>query len=170
MSKDNHSSLNGCVVYLGDYPDYIDILAEWRSGEWQQYLPYLTVEYSKKSLISHCNYNKLPIAYAYVIDSKPVGLVCIREYDLDINREYKPWLGSLLVSTEYRNKGIGGELINSVKKKVALMGYSSLYIYLFNHSLEDWYVKHGFKFVEYNYQNGNQVIVMKIELNKRSLQ
>jgi len=57
-----------------------------------------------------------------------IGRVSLFSNDLKERNDLTPWLGSLYVSTDYRNRGIAKQLMDKVIKTSRILGYEILYL------------------------------------------
>ena len=73
------------------------------------------------------NKRVLLVGVADYIEDYPQRL---KENDLWSRKDLNPWLASLYVINEYRNKGIATQLIHSVCKKAQQLGIDTMYLFL----------------------------------------
>jgi ribosomal protein S18 acetylase RimI-like enzyme len=87
------------------------------------------------------SYNKGKKMFAYFLDEKVVGFM---EFHIVDNDTVK--IGDIVVLPEYRNKGIGTELLNYSKKFCKNNGFTKLTLGMIddNIMLKKWYIKNGF--------------------------
>lgn len=105
------------------------------------------------------NLDKLLLAMVAILDDLPVGMCSLWEKeDLDIN--HGPWLGTLVVDPIYQGKGIGKELVKSIKSQAKIMKYNK--IYLFTSDMAGYYSNLGWSGVKKVEYKGKQVEIMEI--------
>jgi GNAT superfamily N-acetyltransferase len=80
----------------------------------------------------------MPLAYVALYDDLLVGS-CSLQLNDGIRPDLSPWLGDLIVDLAYQKQGIGKMLINSAKDKARELGFSKLYLFIFDPTLSDYY-------------------------------
>lgn len=131
------------IEYLASNKKYIPLVAGWIYKEFVKDIRTSITEKQIQNILKLTTKNKLPITLIATQDNKCVGTISIFKNDLK-TLNYTPWLGSLYVSKEYRNRGIAKLLINRVIEISRNMGYSILY--LRTEHASDYYIKHGWKY------------------------
>lgn len=122
------------IAYLKDYPQYLSLIAEWIFNEWGHYNPGASLDSAKSKLSEHLNKDNLPITFVALENNQPVGTCSLRIND-GIRPDLTPWLGSLYVDPNFRNRGLGEKLIDTVIRKAGSMKYPKLYLLTFNTTL-----------------------------------
>ena len=107
------------------------------------------LEYLKKT-----NHNQVPITYVAIEDNKCIGTVSIFLNDLNTRMDLSPWLASLVVKNEFRNKGFGEKLVNHALNKAKLLGYTKIYLKTENKG--NYYSKRGWKYIGKGIDKHNQ--------------
>ncbi|MDY6968256.1 MAG: GNAT family N-acetyltransferase [Spirochaetota bacterium] len=137
------------IELLKNFPDYTPILAFWAFMEW-----YRNRAISFNLIIQfyrNCeNDNKLPICWVAVEDGIPVGMVTLKKNALWSRKDLNPWLVTLYILPEFRGRGIGVKLINTLIDKSLEMGYKRLYLFTDqnkNYDLCSYYAKRGWRFL-----------------------
>lgn len=149
------------VTLLKEYPDYAPILAFWAFREWYKTRS-IPFELVVKSYNERIDDSDMPVSWIAMEDSIPVGMVSLKKNDLWSRNDLSPWLASLFVLPEYRNRGIGDMLINQVKEKAGIFNFSGLYLFIDSDkiTLENFYIKRGWKF--FKSEKGNDENIVKI--------
>lgn len=153
---------------------YIDLLVNcqhhipelaklWYENIGQQWSPTTPLNQVEQKLLMHCNSICLPLTFVALVNDKPIGMISLRDND-GIRPNLKPWLGGLAVASEFQHKGIGKQLVNSVKSKSKEMGYQTLYLLAFDETIPLWYKSLGWKNIGTDCLIGHPVAVMSIEL------
>lgn len=75
-----------------------------------------------------------------------------------------PRLGSLVVSSEYQNRGIGGLLIQTTIEKAQQMGFENLYLFAYDKTIPDYYQRLGWNIIGLDNFKGHPITVMDIGL------
>ena len=149
------------ITYLQDHPDAIpDLALIWHAVLGRTWRPNTSIECFEQTLKANLNNICLPITYVAFDGFKVVGGVSLLNNYI-IRPDLKPWMGSLVIDPEYQNLGIGGMMLDIVKKKSIELGFEKLYIFVFEHSLIDYYQQRGFKTTGMDIVSGNQVTVME---------
>ncbi len=83
------------ILPLNDCQEFLPIIARWCSLEWPSEYNGGCLEKAIDSFSNMLNTNKIPLCLVALINSKPVGTISILEYDMDIRKNYSPWIGNL---------------------------------------------------------------------------
>jgi GNAT superfamily N-acetyltransferase len=147
------------IYLLKEFPDYASILAYWAYGEWYT-LRDIPFEIVIKAYKQRMNDTIIPITWVAVENEFPVGMVSLKTDDLWSRKDINPWLSSLFILPEYRNKGIAEKLINTVIKKSAELNYKNLYLFTDpdNAKISMFYEKKGWKFLEKEKGNNDKPV------------
>ncbi len=140
--KENNSVAE--IQYLKDYPQYLPIIAYWNYREWhvgKLPLDEIIVRYQKRMQIA-----AIPTTLIAIEDTMPVGSVSLKYDDLPARPNLNPWLASLIVSADYRGKGIGGALVKAAETTAVTAGVKRLY--LFTHTANALYEGAGWSLLE----------------------
>ena len=132
------------VVNLLDDIKYLEEVSEWIWEQWsKQHNDKLqdVIYRSKHSL----NYENIPQMYIAKYNNRVIGVVSIWRNDLTARQDLYPWMATLLVKDEYRNKGVGTLLQKKVIEECKNMKYSYLYLIT---DLDNYYEKIGWEFLE----------------------
>ena len=132
------------IQYLKDYPQYLPIVAYWNYREWhvgKQSLDEIIVRYQGRMQA-----DAVPTALIAIEDTMPVGSVSIKYDDLPQRPDLNPWLASLIVTADYRGRGIGSMLLKAAEATAAAAGVKRLY--LFTHTANALYEGAGWSFLE----------------------
>lgn len=87
----------------------------------------------------------------------------LREND-GIRPDLTPWLGSLVVASEYQGQGIGKMLMDRTKQKAKALGFETLYLFAFDPTIPDYYESHGFRKIGIDVFKDHAVTVMETTL------
>ncbi len=98
------------------------------------------LDYFKKT-----NNDNLPITYVATENSECIGTVSLFVNDLSTRMDLSPWLASLVVRHDHRNRGIGEKLVNHALKEARSLGYKKLYLKTENKG--SFYRKRGWKYI-----------------------
>lgn len=143
------------------------ILAYWSYNNWylKRDVPFKFVlhEYKRRS-----HPDNLPCSFVAFYGELPVGMVSIKETDMLKRQDLSPWLSALYVSPEYRERGIGDELIKSVLNYCFYKGFKRVFLFIdvrYLTQLENYYKKRGWIFLdEETDSDGNRTKILFHEL------
>lgn len=139
------------LCLLKHCPEAIPTLAGWLYDEWKGYDASLTKERLISSFESRLNNETVPATFVIVKEDAPIGVISLKTQadpefaGLSAN---SLWMGSLQVSPEERNQGLGQELLNFVYALTRQLGYERLYFYTSNPDNVKWYLKRGASVIE----------------------
>ena len=136
------------IKLLKECPDYVSILGFWAYMEWYKDKSPIPFDIVIKSFDRRKNESVLPVSWVALENGLPVGMVSLKDKDLWSKEDITPWLTSLFVLPEFREKGIASDLIKAVLTKTAEFGFNTLYLFVANsrmHLLEKYYKDKGWK-------------------------
>lgn len=132
------------VINLLDDTKYLDEVSEWIWEHWsKKHNARLQdiIYRSKHSL----NYEDIPQMYIAKYNDRVIGVVSIWRNDLTARQDLYPWMATLLVKEEYRNRGVGTLLQKKVIEESKKIKYRYLYLIT---DLDNYYEKVGWEFLE----------------------
>jgi N-acetylglutamate synthase-like GNAT family acetyltransferase len=134
------------ITYLIDHPEYVPQLAQWLFDQWESILGEKNLEVRIKKLQAHMNRDELPIAWVAHANGQLLGTAALRVNDLHGREDLTPWLGGVFVGPEFRRRGIGEALCDTVEDAARSRGIETLY--LFTLDKQSWYSRLGWKVLE----------------------
>jgi GNAT superfamily N-acetyltransferase len=146
------------IDYLANHKQHIPVLARWFQAQWGHLKPVNTLEQRIARLHHKATTTSLPLAFIAIEGYQAVGSVSLVNCDMQTRPDYRPWLSSLFVATDYRGQGVGTRLIDRVRSEAAQRGFDRLY--LWTPDQEAFYAKRGWRVIEYTPYRGEQAIVM----------
>lgn len=156
------------IELLANHPEFIKPMALlWYNELGRAHNPGMSLQQAEEKLISHMNHDQLPLTLVAIDNGKSVGMGSLRATDghAELDAEFTPWIGSVVVEPHYRKRGIGGLLLEARKQKALELGYTKLYLLTFDTSLPSWYVQRGWKIVMSDTYNNESITVMSIDLD-----
>jgi GNAT superfamily N-acetyltransferase len=129
------------IDYLIDHPEYISRLAQWLFEQWDAILGEKTPDARVKKLKAHMNRDQMPIAWVGHANGQLLGTAALRVHDLEGREDLTPWLGGVLVGSQFRRRGIGATLCATVEDAARSRGIQTLY--LFTLDKQEWYSRQG---------------------------
>lgn len=157
------------VDYLKNYPHLVPEISEYFYKEWGYLCPDRDLQGFEHSIRERLNVDHIPLALVATGNSIFYGTVCLKEFDLYTRKELSPWLAGLYVKAEFRKRGIGRLLIESITGLAGQMGINELFLYTPN--AENYYQRLGWSTICHEQYQGTDVSIMKksIERNFFSL-
>lgn len=146
------------VVYLADYPQYVPVLAKWCHEQWGYLSPNRTLEKVVANFSDLLSREQVPFSLVMLDGKKPVAMASIYLQDMDIYPDLTPWLASVYVVPEYRKKGNGSKIVQTVLEKAKQLHIGKLY--LFTMDQQHWYAKMGFQVLQKTNYHNEDVTVM----------
>jgi GNAT superfamily N-acetyltransferase len=118
------------LVYLADAPELIPVLADWTFAAWSKYDPSLTKEGIINSLQGKLYKDKIPLAFAALYNSNPVGMANLKDKIKFAGYEdRKLWLGSFWVVPEFGGRGIEEFIIENACTKARQLGFNKISVF-----------------------------------------
>ena len=151
------------IFDLKNHPEHIPQLAEWHHKEWARLNPGLGLQDRIEKMQAYIDDAFIPGMFIAKYEGQLVGSAAIVKHDMETNRELFPWLASVYVVPEVRQKGVGSKLIRYVMAQAREAGIETLY--LFTPNKENFYKKFNWTALSKESYHGERVTVMKIELN-----
>jgi GNAT superfamily N-acetyltransferase len=148
------------IEYLREHSRWIPTIARWFYNEWREFHPELDVDGIAERLGDRCNTDIIPLALVAIEQGEIIGTISLKKHDMDTRMQYSPWLASLYVRKDSRNKGIGLKLIEAGIEKAGTLGIKHLYLYTRIRKHVDFYVSRDWQFVETTDYRGGPVTVL----------
>lgn len=133
------------IVHLADAPEYMEEVSRWLWLEWAKADGYSLEEIIYRTRYA-CQRDTIPQMLVAVREGRPVGVVSLWLNDLKTRQDLSPWMATLYVKDEERNRHIGQKLQQASIEAVRALGrYPCLYLVT---KLEGYYEKTGWVFVD----------------------
>lgn len=155
--------LKGNYFYLADHPELVPVLAGWFFDEWGRHNSNLTQEIIEENLKGRLNRDQVPLVLVQLLDGSPIASTSIKIQEIETHPQYMHWLGSVYVLPDYREQGIGSNLIRRTIEEAKRLGVEQLYLYTRNK--QKFYSKLGWIPVETPIYHGRKVIIMRQTLS-----
>lgn len=150
------------IINLALAPEHIPTIAAWHHAQWGYLNPGGTVETRIEKMQRYLKGAAIPAMYIGVDGNQVIGTAALVESDMDSHPELSPWLASVYVNPDYRNRGFGSALVKRVVSEVEALGHSPLY--LFTPDREKFYRNLGWQFIAHEPYRGSNATLMKIEI------
>lgn len=153
------------IVNLKEIPETIPLIAKWHHDEWAYLNPQSTLKNRIKKYHEYLGQVFIPSTYVAFEKDDIMGSASIVKSDMKTRMEYSPWLASVYVHPEHRNKRIGTKLVSHVMAMAKKNDCETLY--LFTPDKENFYKRLGWSTIHReSYSNAN-VFVMSIKLREK---
>lgn len=130
-------------------PELGPVLARWSYNEWYRHR---SMDYSLvlHAFLARTKDDSLPQSFVAMAEGRPAGMVTLKLDDLWSRKDLNPWLSSLYVVPECRNRGTGHALVRAVIARARELGFFSVNLFLGQSGMEDlgrYYAKRGWEFI-----------------------
>ena len=129
------------IIDLKLAQSHIPTLADWHHREWAYLNPGGSVQKRIEKMQGYLGENVTPSMFVAKEAETLLGSAALVQHDMETKMELSPWLASVYVAPDYRNRGIGSALVKQVVNVAQTAGYSTLY--LFTPSKENFYKSLG---------------------------
>ncbi len=143
------------IVDLADCFEHAPTVFAWYDAEWGDVYPREALRFTQAELAEP---GPPIILVALDAEQRPVGTIAIDPDDVPERPELAPWLASLYVVAELRNRGIARRLIEAILRRGRLEGFDRLHLMTFD--LEDWYLGLGWTTVAHGRYHDHDVAFM----------
>jgi N-acetylglutamate synthase-like GNAT family acetyltransferase len=146
------------IVNLSEIPDIIPMLAKWHHEQWAHLNPQASLKKRIDNYHTYLGDELVPSTYVALKTGGVAGSASIVKHDMDTRMEYSPWLASVYVHSDYRDKGIGSKLVSHVMAVAEKNGFESLY--LFTPDKENFYKRLGWSTIHNESYHHSTVFIM----------
>ena len=109
--------------------DDLNIMTTWMYNWWGKREHY-SFEEVKCFMLHSMQENRLPITYGMFLDNKIIGMYQFTYEDLSIRPDIYPWLANVYIDKDYRGKGYGRKLLESIKTTFQdITDFNEIYLY-----------------------------------------
>ena len=129
VGRINLQSMQIEIKYLADHPGHTHLLAKWFHDEWGKNNPSLTMEIIERRMRERLNRDKIPLCMVALTKSKPIATATLKIREMEIYSQFEHWLGNVYVLPEYRNQGVGSQIVEATADKAKSLGVKDLYLY-----------------------------------------
>ena len=143
-------------------PQQLETLAEWHHAEWSYFNPEESISQRITRMQAYLNNDFIPSTFI-ATDSELLGSAAIIKNDMETKPQLSPWLASVYITPQYRNKGIGTRL---VQHSMAMAQSNNIdKLYLLTPGQKSFYEKLGWHILSEEMYHGYRVSVMQVTLN-----
>jgi len=151
------------ISSLKDKPHHLLPLAKWHHAEWSYLNPARTLDERIAEMQEDLQGKAIPTTFVAEDNGELLGSACILADDMSSHPELSPWLASVYVAEQHRNKGIGSVLIKRVMQHAQESGVKRLYLYTPDQA--QLYAKLGWKIHSEEPYNGTPVTIMSVDFD-----
>ena len=153
-------------IYLADQPDLLPILADWFYNEWGRGDPKNSPESMRHILGDFLNRDQIPMTIVLLRDAKPIASTSLKFREMETHPQFLHWLGGVYVHPQYRNQGIGSQLVEYTTNEAKNLQVEDLYLYTRSH--DTFYTRLGWQVIEKPLYDGRVTIIMKQNLTVKA--
>lgn len=138
------------IYHLADKRVFYPVLAYWSYLHWHL-RKNVSFNLILKEFRIRADCSRLPYTFIALWNEFPVGMVTLKEKDLSNRQELTPWLSALYVMPEFRNRGVGDQLIKTLINEVYLYKTDRVYLFIDSRNkeeLEHYYTKRGWLYFD----------------------
>lgn len=132
------------IAPLSKHPEYAETCAAWSFGSWGCHCKGRTLSKSIKGYKDRTkNQDSIPLTWVGILNKKIIGMISLVENDHDERKDLSPWLASMFVHPDYREKGYASKLIQFLHGEAQKLGFKKLYLY--TPDAQQLYLKNNWK-------------------------
>ena len=148
------------VVNLADEQQHIEEVSRWLWEEWSRESGSTLDGVIYRTRHAICK-DRVPQTLIAKLGDEVIGTVSLWNNDLMTRQDLTPWLAALYIKKEYRSIGLGKLLQEKTIETARNLGHKNLYLIT---SLENYYEKSGWTFIENAPNRGSTVKVYEYSL------
>lgn len=162
-----HLEIKLCA--LESQPEFFAQVAQWHHQECERQGLKSSLALRQQRLVMHVRDSSIPQTLIALQGNQLVGCVSLVDYTYrssermpKVTTESPVWLSNLFVQENYREQGIGNQLINAAKDYAQSLGLEELWLSATDYT--DYYQKRGWEVIRRTKLGGRQVNVMRVSL------
>lgn len=113
---------------IADFSHWLPTISSWFYAEWRELYGNQTQSDVERRIAGWLQRDGIPTALVAVVDDQVVGTVALKKQELE-QFPGAPWLAGLFVVPQFRNCGIGAQLLRAAENKARSLGLRKLYLY-----------------------------------------
>lgn len=151
------------IESIADHLDLVETVGRWHWQEWGHADPDGSAESWVAGIARRVERDAIPTTYVALSDERALlGSVSLVDCDMDTRAHLWPWLAGLYVRPDARGRGVGSALVQHAMQKVGNMGIDTLYLY--TSTAESLYRRLGWRVIDRDQYEGDDVAVMSVQL------
>jgi N-acetylglutamate synthase-like GNAT family acetyltransferase len=147
------------IENLSDHLHHLDLLATWHQAQFGYLNPAVTLAQRMEKLAASAHNDSLPMTVVATSEGRLLGSASLLPRTIT-HQHLSPWLSSVYVADEHRNKGVGSALVQHIVQQAARLALEK--VYLFTPNSEALYARLGWDVVEYAAFQGQHLAIMSI--------
>ena len=152
------------IDYLADHPALVPTVTRWVHDEWPHFNPGSTFEDALAGMQAKLTRHAIPEALVAFLGEQAVGTASLVKTDMVTPEGFSPWLASVYVPPEHRNRGIGSALVERMMQEVTSLGTDKLYLY--TPDKVAFYERLGWTALRTTEHHGRDVTIMEYSIRK----
>lgn len=100
------------------------------------------------------------------VDGRPVGTCLFVRQEIDALHDLSPWLAGLVISPDFRRRGLGQALVRAVERHAASVGCARFYLY--TDAAEPFYQALGWTVADRLMAEGEPLVLMSCDFGDGS--
>jgi N-acetylglutamate synthase-like GNAT family acetyltransferase len=149
------------IDHLAEHPHLVPTVALWAKDEWGHLCPEVPYEDYVLSYQERTMHNTIPETFVALEGDSLLGTASIIAHDMTTRMELSPWMASVYVAPEFRNRGAGSALVRAVMQEATSLGLKKLY--LITPDKVSFYSRLGWQELETAPYRGEDVTIMVFE-------
>jgi GNAT superfamily N-acetyltransferase len=146
------------IGFLADHPECRATLASWYLREWPRLFGKEDTPWDELDAAS--GRDRLPCTLIGFVDGRLAASAALLVEDVLPVPEFSPWLGSVVVSSELRGRGLGRGIVQAATAHAASIGIGRLHLWTPDHRA--FYEKLGWEFIREGALHGRMVSILGI--------
>lgn len=151
------------IIDLQSQPEHIDTLARWHHTEWSYLNPGSTLDDRIDKMQAYLSPDLIPSTFIAIENGSVLGSAALVENDMETRPDLSPWLASVYVAAQHRNRCIGSRLVRHVMDRAS--GEHSA-LFLFTPDKVSFYQRLGWSRLEDTDFMSHPVTIMKKTLGQ----
>lgn len=151
------------IANLKEHAEFIPTLAAWHYEQWSYLHADDSVDKRIAALKNEFESDGIPETFVAFSGNTPLGSASLIPHDMDTRMELSPWLASVFVAPEFRDRRIGSALVRHVIKEAGRLGYRTIYLFTTDDRLA-FYSRLGWSLLEKTEYHGQNVHIMSINI------
>lgn len=153
------------IYYLADRREAISEIAKWYFEEWGKRAGDSSAADTRKRLHAYLNRKQVPLLVMVVQENEIQGVAQLKFHEMDIYPDKEYWLGGVYVPPRHRGKNVATRLVRHMIEIADSLGIGTLFLQ--TEQLDGGlYARLGWRPVEQVHYRGQDVLVMKLRLNR----
>lgn len=150
------------ILDLATRTEFIPLVYKWLWAEWGRLSAVASIERGQELFRDRLDDPGTQTTFIGLKGCMLLATASLKRQDMDIHPERSPWLASVFVKKEERNKGYGGLLVKAVENLARRRGHRE--IFLFTADAAGFYLRLGWTEIERKAYRGEEVSILRKSL------